>query len=257
HLHARLGVCQCARDLGHCHFRANRRQRASEAPFRTPETLGRGSRAGRRHKDLQRDCAGLPGCVCHVAGRVKVEARPVPTRLCDPWRHATAGAALGLGPALSRRGRLAEELGWRGFAWPLLQERMSPRTASICLGLLWAAWHLPREIPDVLSGIRFGQWGWGRVHFSQWAGGQAQFFLYCIALTVVIGYAVNRTGGSVLPAIMIHGGTNVWSKTNALTALDQYYMPKGIDFRMILLVAIAVFLLVRAGPELGRRPKTA
>jgi membrane protease YdiL (CAAX protease family) len=150
-----------------------------------------------------------------------------------------------------------EELGWRGFAWPLLQERMSPRTASIWLGVLWAAWHLPREIPGVLTGIRFGQWGWGRTHFSQWAGAQAQFFLYCIALTVVIGYAVNRTGGSVLPAIMIHAGTNVWSKTNALTALDQYYMPKGIDFRMILLAAIAVFLLVWAGPELGRRPKTA
>ncbi|WP_171075174.1 CPBP family intramembrane glutamic endopeptidase [Nonomuraea basaltis] len=38
---------------------------------------------------------------------------------------------------------LGEETGWRGFALPRMLTRMSPLTASLILGLIWAAWHLP------------------------------------------------------------------------------------------------------------------
>jgi uncharacterized protein len=34
-----------------------------------------------------------------------------------------------------------EEIGWRGYALPKLQERMSPLAASLVLGLVWAAFH--------------------------------------------------------------------------------------------------------------------
>lgn len=36
-----------------------------------------------------------------------------------------------------------EELGWRGFALPLMQQRMSPWTALILLALVHTLWHLP------------------------------------------------------------------------------------------------------------------
>ena len=34
-----------------------------------------------------------------------------------------------------------EEIGWRGYALPKLQERMTPLAASLVLGLIWAAFH--------------------------------------------------------------------------------------------------------------------
>lgn len=37
---------------------------------------------------------------------------------------------------------VGEEIGWRGFALPHLQERYNGLTASLILGALWAAWHL-------------------------------------------------------------------------------------------------------------------
>jgi CubicO group peptidase (beta-lactamase class C family)/membrane protease YdiL (CAAX protease family) len=38
---------------------------------------------------------------------------------------------------------VGEEPGWRGFALPRLQERLTPVRATLALGLLWALWHLP------------------------------------------------------------------------------------------------------------------
>jgi uncharacterized protein len=36
-----------------------------------------------------------------------------------------------------------EEIGWRGYALPYLQERHGPLAAALLVGALWAVWHLP------------------------------------------------------------------------------------------------------------------
>ena len=52
-------------------------------------------------------------------------------------------------------GPLGEEFGWRGVALPLLQRRCTPLWASLILGTIWGAWHLPAF---VLGGTPQSAW---------------------------------------------------------------------------------------------------
>jgi membrane protease YdiL (CAAX protease family) len=131
-------------------------------------------------------------------------------------------------------------MGWRGYAMPLFQQRMSPIASAVALGVLWAVWHLPREVPTLLGGGPL----------SGWLAGQGVFVLLCVSISIVIAYFVNRTGGSVLPAIIVHGGTNVWTKAAARQAYAMFH----IDTRVWIVVALAVLIVAVAGRNLGHVP---
>jgi hypothetical protein len=140
-------------------------------------------------------------------------------------------------------GGTLEELGWRGFALPLLLDRhASPLRATLVLGFLWWLWHFPRELPALLAGSGLGRWAFN----------QGVFLTLCLALSIVITYFWQRTGGSALVGVFIHGITNVWSKALEAPA----YALIGWSSRDIIVVLAAVGVLVLAGPRLGR-PATA
>lgn len=179
----------------------------------------------------------------YVAGFVAIDWVAGPgvnawQRLAGFGAPALAGAVFAL--FLDEGGTL-EELGWRGFAWPALLEAMrSPLNAALLLGVLHWAWHLPREVLTLLAGASFGPF----------LIGQATFLALTLAMAIVAGYCVNRTGGSVLPAIMVHGGTNAWSK-----AMGEYVSPTFgfLDLRTMILIAAALGVLAFAGKQLGKR----
>lgn len=99
--------------------------------------------------------------------------------------------------ALVNQGGLLEECGWRTFALPYLQEHMStPLSASLWLGFLWAFWHFP---------IGVAQWDKSLFAFFIEYG---LFTLGAVAISVLITYFFNRLGGSVWPAIILHGLIN-------------------------------------------------
>lgn len=122
------------------------------------------------------------------------------------WRGGTTGpivapnamATLAYVAVKFTRGPLGEELGWRGFALPTLQTQYSPLTSSLFIGVLWFLWHLPMVwmAGTFISGpsVRAYQLAW--------------FAVSLLCLSVLETWVVNRTGGSVVPAVLMHGASN-------------------------------------------------
>ncbi len=126
---------------------------------------------------------------------------------------------------------LGEETGWRGFALPRLQQQYSARTATLILGLLWAAWHAPAFFYNyefsLLSVLAF----------------TVSILLGALLLT----WLYNSSGGSVL-------ATAVWHGTfNAATASAEGAVAAIVTAAVILAV---ILIGRRYGPEsLSHRPK--
>jgi membrane protease YdiL (CAAX protease family) len=141
-------------------------------------------------------------------------------------------------------GGLLEELGWRGYAFPLLQKTMrTPLHAALFLGVLWALWHFPRDVMPLLMGQPF----------SDFILGQLTYLPGPMALTVIIVYFFNRTGGSIIPAVLIHGISNYLGDTVQAGEIYIRFSP-----HTVIEILIAILIIMIAGPQLGRRnPESA
>jgi len=101
----------------------------------------------------------------------------------------------GLLPAILKDpGPVGEEFGWRGFALPRLLERFSPLNASLRLGLIHAAWHLPLFF---IPGMPQTQ-----VSFPIFTLGVVSIAIFDTAIYL-------RTGANLLLAILVHLMANV------------------------------------------------
>lgn len=128
---------------------------------------------------------------------------------------------------------IGEELGWRGFALPRLQDRYSSLIASVILGAVWAAWHLAN---GTIPGLQ---------HY--WTGFPA-FLAFVIGQTVFFTWIFNLSKGSVLLAWITHASIN----------LSLAMFPAGETVFTWWLAAAAylvldVVLVVLAGNDLARR----
>jgi CDP-diacylglycerol--glycerol-3-phosphate 3-phosphatidyltransferase len=88
-----------------------------------------------------------------------------------------------------------EEIGWRGFLQPRVQESMSVLTAGLSIGVLWWVWHLPLFI--------------GHEQYSLEPTYLVQYTLFVIGASIVFGALVNVTDGSALPLMLMHGTVNL------------------------------------------------
>ena len=113
----------------------------------------------------------------------------------DPraW-HWHVGALVGLWVPMFNYnlfgGPLFEEFGWRGFLQPQLQQVLPPWIAAICVGIMWAAWHLPLFCV-----------GWS-------SASPLVFTFIVIGLSTLMAFAFNASGGAVVVAILMHSAFN-------------------------------------------------
>ncbi len=119
---------------------------------------------------------------------------------------------------------LTEEMGWRGFALPRLRAVLGPLSASLVLGPIWAAWHIPTFL---LSGSR---------QSYPFAG----FVVQVLAITVIMTWIFDRTRGSVLIAALFHAAMNTaWALLNILWG-DVWLFSLCVGFTVAVAVVVAV-----------------
>ncbi len=128
---------------------------------------------------------------------------------------------------------LSEELAWRGFALPRLQQRHSALAASAWIGVLWALWVLPLY------------WGY---YSAQGGAPVALALLGILPGQVLATWLFNNAKGSLLVLLLFN---------TALKVTDWYVTPSPahplVPVVAYLLAAAAV--LAVAGPgTLSRRP---
>jgi CAAX protease family protein len=130
-------------------------------------------------------------------------------------------------------GPLGEEIGWRGYALPRLQERYSAFVASLLLGAAWALWHLPLFF---ITGT------------SQSFTPLVPFLVSVVALAVLFTWVFNGTRGSLLVAVLFHGTVNF--SAGVLSILPSQETGDTQPF----LLSVALTLLTAAAVVLTQGP---
>ena len=103
---------------------------------------------------------------------------------------------------LALGGPLEEELGWRGFALPRLQERRSAFSASVILGAIWGIWHIPLYFVS----------GTGQQETAASAGpifAITAFVVWTIGLSILFTWLFNQSAGSLIVVILFHAAVNL------------------------------------------------
>jgi len=127
---------------------------------------------------------------------------------------------------------MGEEIGWRGYALPRLQGRMSALSASLILAPVWALWHLPL---------------WLQGGPVQTPTLYAAFIVSAFALSVILTWVYNSTGGSLLMVVLLHATANL-PITLAIDGLGgRAVVPVLLYFGLEIVAAIGV--VIWAGPK--------
>jgi membrane protease YdiL (CAAX protease family) len=95
-----------------------------------------------------------------------------------------------------------EEFGWRGFAYPRIEERHGPVVGSLILGAVWGLWH---------AGMMFAP---DPPHAFNWP--TLPIFIVTLALwSVVMAWFFEKSNRSIAVAIALHMGAHIDNVTRA------------------------------------------
>jgi membrane protease YdiL (CAAX protease family) len=128
---------------------------------------------------------------------------------------------------------LGEELGWRGFAVPHLQDTRSALSASLIVGLVWGMWHLPLFLVNTNS---------------RPLALFPLFVLSVVAISVLLSWLYNSTAGSMLLVVLLHATANL-PVTLLIAPLGRQAMIQPFAIFTALLIITAAVVIRVTGPE--------
>ena len=109
-----------------------------------------------------------------------------------------------------------EEIGWTGFATHQLRKRYSILNTGLIVGLPWAIWHI---LPALWLGFASGTLS-GALSTTSYL---MDPFLFLVASRVLIVWIYDRTGGSLLMAMLMH--MSLTSSARILTPIGIVGLP--------------------------------
>jgi membrane protease YdiL (CAAX protease family) len=124
-----------------------------------------------------------------------------------------------------------EEIGWRGFLYPLLRQQLRPLWASLVVVPFWAIWHVPLFFAT-------------DSYRAMGPGAAAGWLASLVSGSLLTSWLTDRARGSILPAAMLHA------------VLDIYFLADvGVPTQSVL-GAIVTLAGVGAAIALRRAPST-
>lgn len=118
-----------------------------------------------------------------------------------------------------------EELGWRGFLQPALEEKLPFIAATLFTGVIWAIWHLPL---------------WLLQNASQSSLNFLSFLCWCIALSFVLA-VLYRLTKSIIICVCFHAWCNA---IGGLFTMDLLIQPIQVKSFMLLGLQVILAMIV-------------
>lgn len=123
-----------------------------------------------------------------------------------------------------------EEIGWRGFALPRLQEKYTDLKIVFIMGFLWSLWHLPLMLnpSSPMSGL---PWYWE--------------ILFSLSLTVIYTWLYVNTARSLFFVSVFHAMSN----TVAFALLELGAFVSSYIFVVSVTTIVALVIILIYGPQ--------
>ena len=128
-------------------------------------------------------------------------------------------------------GALGEELGWRGFLLPRLENKFSPRAAAAIMAITWALWHLPSSYFP----------GMAQQHMPP-----AAFLLMVAAFGIFLALLFNRTHGHVLSTMIAHFSFNMSLAIGGAILGSAFLWTLASIFSVIAIASLGAFVAAPA-----------
>ena len=120
--------------------------------------------------------------------------------------------AIVIGMCSSCISALGEELGWRGFMYPVMERVIGRKKALLSGGVIWALWHMPIMIAGMYQAE------------TQLVYGLLMFTVEAILVNIIMAW-LRITSNSLIPVLFVHASHNLFDQMVFQPMSTEKYVP--------------------------------